>query len=187
MVFHGALADPEIRGDIFARVTGQHHRHDLVLPSGQTREVIGGLLAPLQHLPGIAGKLQSAANPGEKLHAANRLLQEIGRPGLHGFDRHRHVALAGDHDGVHLMAGFFQTPQQIQSADSGKIGVDLKAGVATRTVGIEESLAVRIILYEAAAMLQHAANGLAHLAVVIDDENHRRGCCRHIRGGCRRT
>jgi hypothetical protein len=49
MVFDGPLADPEISCNIFARVTGQNHVHDLVLPSSEAGEVISRILA----LPGI--------------------------------------------------------------------------------------------------------------------------------------
>jgi hypothetical protein len=38
MVFDGTLADLEIRGDILARMTGQHHLHDFVLPRGEARQ-----------------------------------------------------------------------------------------------------------------------------------------------------
>ena len=55
MVFDGPLADPEISCDIFARVAGQNHFHDLVLPSREAREVISRILAPLRELPEITG------------------------------------------------------------------------------------------------------------------------------------
>ena len=41
---------------------------------------------------------QGALDAGEQFVAADRLLDEIRSPGLHGLDCHRHVALAGDHD-----------------------------------------------------------------------------------------
>ena len=53
MVFDGALADPEINCNILARMTGQNHPHDLVLPSSEASEVINGIPAPLRELPGI--------------------------------------------------------------------------------------------------------------------------------------
>jgi len=53
MVLNGPLADPEISSNIFARVTGQNHLHDLALPSSEADEVIGRILAPFRELPGI--------------------------------------------------------------------------------------------------------------------------------------
>src|ERR1700726_4134887 len=53
MVFNGPLADPEISCNIFARVTGQNHLHDLALPSSEAGEVISRILAPFHELPGI--------------------------------------------------------------------------------------------------------------------------------------
>ena len=53
MVLNSPLADPEISSNIFARVTGQNHVHDLVLPSSEARELISRILAPFRELPGI--------------------------------------------------------------------------------------------------------------------------------------
>ena len=44
------------------------------------------------------GAFQRALDAGEQFLAADRLLDEIRGARLHRLDRHRHVALAGDHD-----------------------------------------------------------------------------------------
>ena len=61
--------------------------------------------------------------------------------------------------------------QQFEPAHSGQIGIDQQACLAARTIGFEERLASRIILDGPAVFLEHAANPLAHLAVVVDDED----------------
>ena len=47
MVFHRALADVEIGGDVFARVAIENHGHDLALPRSEARDVPGCELAPV--------------------------------------------------------------------------------------------------------------------------------------------
>jgi hypothetical protein len=40
MVFHGALADAKIRGDVLAGVAGENQLHDLTLPRCEARDAI---------------------------------------------------------------------------------------------------------------------------------------------------
>ena len=103
--------------------------------------------------------------------AADRLLDEVRSARLHGLNRHRHVAVAGDHDGRQPMARIAQPLQQFEPVHSGQVGIDQQAAFAARTIGLEECLAGRIILDGPAIFLEHAANRLAHMAVVVDDED----------------
>ena len=69
------------------------------------------------------------------------------------------------------MARIVQPLQQFEPAHSGQVGIDQQACFAARTIGFEECLAGRIILDGPAIFLEHAANRLADVAVVVDDED----------------
>ncbi len=45
MILDSALADAEIRSDIFVRMAGEDELHDLMLSRGEARNVIRGRLA----------------------------------------------------------------------------------------------------------------------------------------------
>ena len=65
MIFDGALADAKIRRDVFARMSGKNHVHNLMLPAGKTSDVMSGVLAPGHQLAGITRLLQCALNTRE--------------------------------------------------------------------------------------------------------------------------
>ena len=117
--------------------------------------------------------------------AADRLLDEVRSARLHGLNRHRHVAIAGDHDGRQPMARIAEPLQQFEPVHSGQVGIDQEACFAARTIGFEECLASRIILDGPAIFLEHGANRLAYVAVVVDDEDDGRlrtaGCLGRVR------
>ncbi len=56
--------------------------------------------------------------------AADRLLDEIRSPGPHGLDRHRHVALAGYHDGRQPTSISLEPVQEFEPAHAGHPGID---------------------------------------------------------------
>ena len=132
---------------------------------------LAAFVAPGGQLARIPRLFERALDAGEQFAAADRLLDEVRRAGLHGLHRHRHVAVAGDHDGGQPMARIVQPLQQFEPAHSGQIGVDQEAAFAAGTIGFEECLASRKILDGPAIVLEHGANRIAHVAVVIDDED----------------
>ena len=148
-------------------------------------DVLRRILSPGGQLARIPRLLERALDAGEQFVAADRLLDEIRRARLHGLNRHRHVAVAGDHDGRQPMARIAEPPQQFEPVHSGQVGIDHEACLAARTIGFEECLAGRIILDDPAIFLEHAANSLAYVAVVIDDEDDGRpGARRVASAGC---
>ena len=54
---------------------------------------------------------------------------------------------------------------------SGQVGIDQEAGFAAWMIGFEERLATRVILDGLAIFLEHGANRVAYVAVVVDDED----------------
>ena len=77
---------------------------------------------------------------GDQFLAADRLFDEIQRARLHRFDRHRHVAVAGDHDRGQAMAVVMELAQQFEPAHSRQIGVDQQAGGMDRDERPRETL-----------------------------------------------
>ena len=61
---------------------------------------------------------ERALDAGEQFVAADRLLDEVRSAGLHRLHRHRHVAVAGDHDGRQPMARIVQPLQQFEPVHS---------------------------------------------------------------------
>ena len=105
--------------------------------------------------------------------AADRLLDEVEGAGLHGLNRHRHVAVAGHHDGWQPMARVVQPLEQFETAHPRQVGIDQETGVAARTIGLEECLACRVVLDRPAIVFEQRTHRVAQLVVVIDDENGR--------------
>ena len=85
--------------------------------------------------------------------------------------------MAGDHDTRQRIAGILQALQNIQTAHSRKIGVDQQAFISSGAVGIDKRFAILIVLHDTAVVLQHAANGVAYVGVVIDDIHDGRPRC----------
>ena len=116
-------------------------------------------------------QFESPLDAGDQFLAADRLFDEIQRARFHRFDRHRHVAVAGDHDRGHAMAVVMELLQQLEPAHSRQIGVDQQARGRTGAKGLEKRFAARIGFDDAAVVLQDDAQRLANLVVVIDDED----------------
>ena len=104
MVLDSALADAKIGGDVLAGVASEDQFHDLALSRREIRDVARRSLPPGGQLARIPRLFKSALDAGEQFAAADRLLDEVRSAGLHGLHRHRHVAVAGDHDGRQPMA-----------------------------------------------------------------------------------
>jgi hypothetical protein len=98
VVLHGALADAEIGRNVLAGLAGEHPFHHVALPRRQTREVTRCCRSPFHQLVGVMRQFESALDTCEEFLAADRLFDEIQRTRFHGFDSHRHIGVAGDHD-----------------------------------------------------------------------------------------
>jgi len=108
------------------------------LARGQTGKARRCRLPQSRQLGRIPGVFQGALDAGEQFVSADRLFDEIRSPGLHGLDRHRHVALAGDHNCRQPSSLALKPPQQRQPTYAGHLGIDQEATFATRTIGLEE-------------------------------------------------
>jgi hypothetical protein len=171
VVLDRALADAEVGGNVLAGLAGEHPVHHLALSRRQTREVGRRRLPPFLQLVRVLRQFERPLDAGDQFVAADRLLDEIQRARLHRLDRHRHVAVAGDHDRGQVMAVVVEFLQQLEPAHSRQIGVDQQAGGMAGTKGFEKRLAARIGFDDAAVVFQHRADRLANVIVVVDDED----------------
>ena len=69
------------------------------------------------------------------------------------------------------LAHFVQPLEQFEPVHAGQIGIDQQAAFAAGTIGFEKGFAGRIGFDEAAGFLEHGANSVAYVAVVVDDED----------------
>src|SRR5271170_2551036 len=106
-----------------------------------------------------------------------RLFDKVRSSSLHGLYSHLNVAVAGNHDGWQIMAGTFQTIEQIYPAHSRQIRVDQKAALVSRAISCKKGFAIRIVLHTSTVFFQRAANRFPDLIVVIDNEDNRRCRC----------
>ena len=132
MVLDRALADAEVCGDILAGVTGEDQFHDLPLPGSEPRDVASRFLPPRDQLARISRLFERARDAGQQFITADGLLDEIQSARLHRLNRHRHVAIAGDHDGGQPIAGIVKPLQQFEPVHPRQIGVDQQASFAAR-------------------------------------------------------
>ena len=72
------------------------------------------------------------------------------------------------------MARIAKSAEQFDPVHAGQVGIDHKACFAAWTICLEEVLASRIILDDPAILLEHAADSLADVTVVINDEDNGR-------------
>ena len=158
MVLNSALADAEIRGDNLAGLACENQFHDLALSRSEACDVVCRSLPPGEQLARIPRLFESSLDAGEQFAGADRLLDEVRSACLHGLNRHRHVGIAGDHDGRQPMARIMEPLQQFEAVHPGQVGIDQEACSAARTIGFEECLASRIIFDGLAIFLEHRAN-----------------------------
>src|ERR1700682_3268497 len=104
MVLNSALADAEVRGNILTGLSGEDQFHNLALSRSETRDMIRRILMPGGKFARVPRLFERALDAGEQFAAADRLLDEVRSARLHGLNRHRHVAIAGDHNGREPMA-----------------------------------------------------------------------------------
>ena len=172
MVLDGALADAEIGGDILAGVAGEDHVHDLALSRGQTRDV--------SRRRSLARR-SACSHPATCSSARSTQASSSSRPIGFSMKSEAPAFMASTAIGtsplpVIMMAGsrwpaVLEPLQQFEPVHPGQVGVDQEAALAARAIGVEEGLAVCIILDDPAIVLEHGANRLADVAVVVDDED----------------
>jgi hypothetical protein len=104
VIFDRALADAKIRGDVLARLAGEHPFHHVALSRRETSEVSRRRFSYLQQLVRILRQFESALDACDEFLAADRLFDEIQRARFHGLNRHVHIGIAGDHDRRQMMA-----------------------------------------------------------------------------------
>jgi hypothetical protein len=95
----------------------------------------------------VVGLFERAIDAGEQVECADGLFDEVHGAGLHRLHGDRDVAGARDHDRRHGIARRVKTPQQLDAADSGQIGVDQEAAFDGRVMGVEEGFRRREILH----------------------------------------
>ena len=171
VVVDGALADAEVGGDVLAWMSGQDEIEDLALPSRQAGNARRGCILCGGPLPGVLMLIESAIDTREQFFAANRLLNEIDRPGLHRLDRHPDISVAGDHDRGEVVPNRLETLDDFDAAHSRHQRIDKQASLASGLVGIEEGLAVGEYLDGKSIVLEQVEHHGADTAVVIDDKD----------------
>src|SRR6185312_8325819 len=121
----------------------------------------------------ISRLLESAFDAGAQVALIERLLDEIQSARFHGLYRHRHVAIARDHDGGQSMVRMAQMLQQFEAAHSRQVCVDQQTGLSAWMIGFEERLAGREILDGASVRLERLAESVAYMTIVIDNIDDR--------------
>src|ERR1700747_2205819 len=123
MVLDGALTDAEVVSDDLVWTSSNHEVHDVAFARCQTGEQLGRRLAPFEKLSRIPDALERASDARQKLVGANGLLQKVGGSGLQRPDRHRNVAMAGDHDRRQATVLGLQPLQQSDSTPAWPQGI----------------------------------------------------------------
>src|SRR5207244_8683132 len=90
--------------------------------------------------PALAVDVQAFADPVEEELAADRLLEEVDRPGSHGARGGRHVAVAADHDDGELGAAGDQLLLEVDAAQPGHAEVDHEASRTADVLRFEDLL-----------------------------------------------
>src|SRR6266404_3006226 len=137
MVLDGALADAQVVSDDLVRTSSNHEVQDVALPRRQAGEPLGCRLAPLEKLSRIPDALERASDARQKLVRANGLFQKVGGSRLHRLDRHRNVAMAGDHNRWQATVLGLQSLQQSDSTHAWHQGIGYKASFPIRPVDRE--------------------------------------------------
>jgi len=119
MVLHSALADAEFRGDVLIGMAGEDQFHDLARSRSEARDAVRRSLPPGEQLVRIPRLFESSLDAGDQFGGADRLLDEVRSARLHGLNCHRHVGIAGDHDGRQTMARIMEPLQQFEAAHPG--------------------------------------------------------------------
>jgi hypothetical protein len=83
VIFHRALADVKVGGDVLVRITGEQGVHDLAFPGRQGSDVPGGVCAPCDAFAGIAGVLEGSLEAFEQRVGTDRLFDEVEGSRLH--------------------------------------------------------------------------------------------------------
>src|SRR5689334_20928092 len=96
MDLHGAWAQAELRGHDLVRLAARHQPQHLTLARRERFELHANALMPFERLPILTIPHERALHAVDDVLIAERLLQEIERTVLHGFDCHGHIAMTGD-------------------------------------------------------------------------------------------
>ena len=113
--------------------------------------------AVLRHsskLSRIPDALERASDARQKLLGANGFLQKIGGSGLHRLDRHRDVAMTGDHNRRQATVLGLQPLQESDSTHAWHQGIGHKASFPIRPVDREKRLAAGIGLGQIAVFVK---------------------------------
>ena len=169
---HCPLADAELLGDDFVRLSLNHQVHDVTLPRRQAGQPCARLFASSRrNLDRMLCAIECTIDAREKLFGPNRFFEEVEGAGLHRRDRHRRIALAGDHDRGKVATFGLQALQQLDPAHARHDRVDHEASRAVRTVGIEERRAAAIRLDRVPVFVQQLLHGTKNDGVIIHHEN----------------
>ncbi len=96
MRLYGLDADAQVVGNLFVEPTRHNALEHLSFAQGQLGEkgvAVDGLLV---HAEALAGMVQHALHQADQFDFIKRLLNKVHSPFLHGFDSHRHIAMAGN-------------------------------------------------------------------------------------------
>ena len=77
MILYRALANAEIRGDIFARVASEDQIHDFVLAGSKVSDATRGVLLPSVKLGRVSRLFERTLDAGEQFAVSDRLLDEV--------------------------------------------------------------------------------------------------------------
>src|ERR1700733_10506 len=129
---HGNLADAQFAADLLVWPAGGYQCHHLAFATGERR--VAALESLHFHLTAEcdAAAFDGSPDSGQQHLVAEWFCQELLRPGFHGSDRHRDIAVARDENDRHLSPFGSHLLLQVKSVEAWKGNVKYQA---TRNLG----------------------------------------------------
>jgi hypothetical protein len=115
--------------------------------------------------------VQRAAQAAEQGLGAERFFQEVVGAVTHGFDRHRHIAVAGQQNHRQIGITLLHFGQQLQAAEPGHAHIAEDHPGKVRRQGRQAIFGAAEQLHLEPRQAQPLLDGVANAAFVIDDHH----------------
>jgi hypothetical protein len=167
------LAGAERRGDLLVEHARGDQAHDLAF--ARSERGVTTLQQRQLTVPSACGLVAVQRQPDrvQQFLIFKRLRQELDRSRLHGLDRRRNIAVAGDEDDRNRHAGLRQLPLNVETARARQPDVQDQACGSARPATMEEFLGCGEGLASQPRRLQQSGDRRTHIRIVVDDEHDR--------------